>query len=313
MDPAQGARGAFAQQARCLFQRRRDAGQAGFQRARGNRQEADHVGDDQRAHGAHQEQARAAEYRGDRMVDPDERRQQADGQHRARHRVAQAGDARAGAARIEIGAFAHGAAGPGHDQSAQQGHNGGAERDDQRVAQAVDQLVRYATHQMQALVGFINQIGGRRNEPHHDGDPAQQGGDGGGQTAQAARLHRAHTLRIGVALALAAVALQHDQPDHDGQHRQRDLRSAGQVRPRYPGRIDRHRQRLHAQELGGADIVQRFQQCQADAHDDGRPRQGQGDAKEHCNASGAQCARGFQQAGRLRHEHHAGAQIDIWV
>ncbi|MNX89263.1 hypothetical protein D3C86_1212700 [compost metagenome] len=296
-----------------MFKRGRNARKTGFQRAGGNGQEADHVGTYQRGHGPHQEQPRSAKYLGDRRVDPHERRQQPDRQHGAGHRIAQAGNARAGAAGVESRAFTQGAPGPRHDQTAKQRDDGGAERHDQRVAQAVDQLLGHAAHQMQPLVGFHDQVQGRRHKAQHNGDPAQHGGDGGGRPVQPACLHRAHALRVGIALPLAAVAFQQDQPDHDGQHRQRNLRRARQIGPRDPGGVDRHRQRLHPQEFRGANVVQGFQQRQADAHHDGGAGQGQGHPAEDGDAAGAQRARGFQQAGRLRHEHDARAQVNVGV
>ena len=81
---------------------------------------------------------------------------------------------------------------------------------------------------MQALVGFHHQVQRRGDEAQQHGNPAQRRGDQRRRTAQAARLHRAHALGVGIALALASMPFQQDQADDDGQHGQRDLGRAGQ-------------------------------------------------------------------------------------
>ncbi len=106
---------------------------------------------------------------------------------------------------------------------------------------------------------------------------------------------------------------QQDQGGHDGKHGQSDLRRRGQVGTGDPGRIDRHGQRLHAQEFGCADIVQGFQQGQAQSDRDGGACQGQGDAPERRDAARAQRAGRLQHIGGLRHEHGARRQVDIGI
>ena len=100
---------------------------------------------------------------------------------------------------------------------------------------------------------------------------------------------------------------------HDRQHDQRELRRAGEVRLVDPGRIDRQRQRPHAEEFRGADVVERLHQRQARADRDGGARQRQGDPEEDPALPGAERARGIDQARRLHQEQRPRREIDVGV
>ncbi len=94
----QGRQRAFAQRARRGVEAGRDAVHAGLDRRQRDGEEADHVGERDGEQRAGEQQSRRDAERGahevvDAIVDAGERDQQADGEHRARHGIAERRDA----------------------------------------------------------------------------------------------------------------------------------------------------------------------------------------------------------------------------
>ena len=109
------------------------------------------------------------------------------------------------------------------------------------------------------------------------------------------------------------MALQPYQRNDDQQHGARNLRRTGQVRARDPCGVDRHRERVDAQKLRCADVVERFQQGQTQAHSQRRTRHRQGHAAERAPAAFAQHASRFHEVRGLRHEHGTRRHVDIGI
>jgi hypothetical protein len=173
--------------------------------------------------------------------------------------------------------------------------------------------MRNAAALAQPLGAFPDEVERGRDEADQHRQRGRGGRRPGRAAAKPARLHGAHALRRAEALVLPAVALEPHQRHHHEQHRAGDLRGARQVGARDPRRVDRHGERVHAEEFGGADVVERLQQRQAQAHGQRGPRERQRHAEERAAPALAQHARGFHQVRGLRHEHGARRQVDVGV
>ena len=311
MYAAQRAQTAFAQQARGLLQRRRDTGQSGLDAAHGHDQKANYASRDQHHAQTHQRQALGTKQAGQPGIQRQRRSQQTNRQHRARHGVTQGRQLR-WPARRRSRADA-GARGPGHDKTRSHRNHGHAQRQPQRVEQAGDQALGHARALHQTLAAFPGQIGRWRSKADQHRQAAGQRGQPGSAWGQAVRRYGPHALGRAKALATAALTLQPDQGHHGQQHGAGNLRGTGQIGARDPGGVDRHRERVHAQKLGRTDIVERLQQRQAQAHDQCRPRHGQGHAPKSPPAGFTQRACSFHQMCRLGHEHGPCRHIHIGV
>ena len=311
MHAAQRAAGVLAEQPRGLFDGRRNAGEAGFDGTDRHRQEADAAGQHQHHAGAHQRQAVLAEQGGDSGVEGQCRCQQPDREHRTRQGVAQRGGA--GLPARAVGRAARAARGPGDHQAGGHRDHGDAAGQGQRVDEACDQPLRQAGAAVEPLGCFPHQVQRRCGKADQHRQRGRCHGGPAGRAAQAPWLRGVHALRAAEALVPAAVAFQQHQRDHGKQHGAGDLRRAGEVGARDPGGIDRHRERVDAKEFGGADVVECFEQRQAQTHRQRRPCQRQRHAHEGPPAAFAQRARGLHQVRWLRHEHRAGRHVDIGV
>ena len=157
-------------------------------------------------------------------------------------------------------------------------------------------------------------MGGGPAHPHHAGRAAEDAGARlGGAGAAPARRPAGALGRRGEALAAPGETLDEDEEDDDGEHDEGELGRAGEVRLVDPGRIDRKRQRPDAEELRGADVVQRLHQGEAGADGDRRAGERQGDAEEDLAAPGAEGARRLDEADRLHQEEGAGREVDVRV
>ena len=166
---------------------------------------------------------------------------------------------------------------------------------------------------LQTLDAGPAQIQCRQQETEHHRHQPQTKREPGRATVQGLRLHRARTLPRGITLPAPAIALQRDQQHDDRQHPQRNLRCARQITARHPGRIDRHRQGLHAEELGRADVVEGFQQCQRHSDRDRRAGQRQRHPPQQRATRHPERTRRIQQTAGLGQEHRARGQVDIRI
>ena len=311
MHTAQRTQAAFTQQARSLLQRGWDTGQAGLYTAHGHDQKANHAGHDQHHALPHQRQALCAEQLSQPRIQRQCRRQQADGQHRARHGIAQCRNLRL-PARRRLRADA-GACGPCHDQACSHGNHRHPQGQPQSVEQAGDQSFRNPRALRKALGTFPAQISRRCCKTDQHGNAAKQRSQPGRASGQTVRLNRPHALGRTKALTASALALQPDQGHYSQQHGAGNLRRARQIGARNPGGVDRHGERVHAQEFRCTDVVERLQQRQAQAHDQRRPCHGQGHTPERAPARLAQRTGGFHQMRGLGHEHGPRRHIHIGV
>ena len=311
---AQHPRHALPQRPRGLVVAARDARQPRLDRSDRDRKEPRQIGIAQRQPRADQDQPRIdAEERAGRLPDPavEARRgdQDAQRQDRARHGIADRGravDKLHPPLRKDAG-------GIGDDQPAGQHRDRRQRRQHEAVARLGQQAVRQA-RELEALPCLDRQIQRGQQEAEEHRQEAQ--GQRGKARPPAQRLAREAAGALAadrIALPPARPAFQRDQRHHQQQHGQRDLRRARQVGSRDPGRVDRDRQRPHAQELGRADVVQRLHQGEADAHRDGGARQRQGHAAEDLPPAGAQGPGDLDQVRRLGHEHRPRRQVDVRV
>ncbi len=314
MHVPEGAGHGLAQAARCLVEGLRDAAEAGLDRTGGDRQEPGDIGVDQRRPGPDQQQpGRDTEPGGrrpvDHLVEGGDRDQDADRDHRARHGIAQGGQAlqrRRDPARPRPGRV-------GDDHAEQQHGDGRDRRQDHGVDRLRQQPIGDAV-EPEPLPRLDCEIQRRGSEADQDRNQAERQRREAGEGSEPVRREAARALRRGpVALPAAGPALDRHQGDHQDQHGQRDLRRTGQVRARHPGGVDRDGQRPDPEELGCADVVQRLHQRQADADRDGRPGQRQRHPPEHLAAPGPERARHLDQIGRLGQEHRPGGDVDIGV
>ncbi len=163
------------------------------------------------------------------------------------------------------------------------------------------------------LDGLIQQIQGWGHKAHQHGRYTQSNGDTGSGAFQPGRSNGFGTLITGIGLAAATITLDADQRRHQTEHGNSNLRGTRQIRARYPGGVNRHRQGLHAQKLGSTNIVQGFQQSQADTHCNRRAGHRQHDPEKYDTARFTHNAGSLQQAGRLCRKHGARAQVYIGV
>ena len=84
-----------------------------------------------------------------------------------------------------------------------------------------------------------------------------------------------------------------EQGEDEDQHHRRDLSRPAEISLREPCGVDSQRQCAHAEEAGGADVVDAFHQCQAYTNRDGRTGQRQRHAAEGAPGRLAQRARHF--------------------
>lgn len=188
-----------------------------------------------------------------------------------------------------------------------------ARADTVRVCPAARSRAGEALARAQAFERERQQVGGRRDEADHDRRQAQQGRQPSRCALEPARADRRRAAVSGVAKTPPAMAFDRDQDSDQRQGDQSDLGGSGQVGARHPGRVDGDSQGLDAQEFGSADVVQGFQQHEAQADGDGGPRQWQGHMPEGAPGSVAQQAGRFHQMSRLAGEHAAGGQVDVGI
>ena len=103
------------------------------------------------------------------------------------------------------------------------------------------------------------------------------------------------------------------QRQHQQQHQHGELRGAFEAAAVDPGRVDRRRQRSHAEILGDADVVDRFHQHQHDARRDRRPRDRQQHAEEHAGRARAKRTSHVADIAALHQEDDAAGEIDVGV
>ncbi len=299
---------------RRIIQRRGDPAEAGFDAARRHRQEANDVGVDQRGARPEQEESgRDAQHTGgggvDQPIHAGDHRQQADGQDRTGHGVAERRHAREGGR-------------PPASVKAYRIHDEHTARDRQRRR---DQRHRHGTQhlgddsrreagELQAGDGRVHEI--RQGDHEADGHGDGAGGQGGdaGPSAEPVRRQGPRLLRVvRVAPVPPRAALEDNEAHDDGEHRQGDLGGARQVGARDPGRVDRDGERAHAEELGGADVVERLHHREACPDGNRRTRKRERHAPEQGATAHAERARHVHQVRRLHQEHRARRQVDIRV
>ncbi len=307
-------RGAVAECRRGFVDRHRHASECRVGAAGGNGEEAHEIRVDESGAGTEQDQTSgdASHCLGrapDDRVDTRDHRQQSEGHDRAGRGVAQRGDGRHGccepAAREPRGVRDNDA-GSHRDRR-------GDERQHHGVTRLFDDGRRHA-RELHALRRGAHQIDRRREEADHDGQRAQGRCHECRRTAQTMRRERSWLLGVvGVSPLSPRAPLERRQRDDHGQHRQRDLCGAGQIRSCHPRRVDRHRERAHAEKLRRADVVERFHQRKAQPDGHGRTGERQRDAQKRLRATRTERARRIEQVGRLHQEHRARRQVDVRI
>ncbi len=154
------------------------------------------------------------------------------------------------------------------------------------------------------------QAGSTKAEQHR-----QRRGEGGGRPAPALEPSRRRDARRaageGEATVVAQRPLEPEQQRDGGQRRKGDLRRAAEVVPVQPRRIDRDSQRVYAQILAGADIVQRLQHHQRGARRHHRRERRQHGAPQRLQPRAAEAARRIMQRRPLHREGGAARDIDV--
>ena len=161
---------------------------------------------------------------------------------------------------------------------------------------------------------LVHQIRGGQEEAEEHRQRAGGGCGEGGASGQHDRGGRLRAAARHVEAPVApAVAFEPYETCNGKKHHAGDLRGAGQARAVEPGGEDRERQRAHAEILGGADVVERFEQRERQADRERGARERQRDVTRQHQPRGAERARDLEQRGALRLEHRARHEEDVRV
>ena len=164
------------------------------------------------------------------------------------------------------------------------------------------------------MEGEIHQGQRRHDEADDDRDQAYGEGDPAPDTAQPHAVGRARTARRHDEAALPpGGAFDPQQGEDEDQHHRRDLSCPAEISLREPCGIDTQRQCAHAEEAGGANVVDAFHQREAYTNGDGRPGQRQRHAAEGAPGRLAQRARHFHLHAWLADEARPRGEEDIGI
>ncbi len=114
-------------------------------------------------------------------------------------------------------------------------------------------------------------------------------------------------------VAAPALALDGEQYHDKNQHDHGDLRRTADVSHVQPDVVDAQRERVHREEVHGADVVQRFHERQRGPGGDGWARHGQGYPKEGRPGTTAQRSAGVQQAHGLLEKGSSAQQVNVGI
>ena len=312
MDSAQNACVAGAEHARGLVQTAGQARIAGLDRLQRHRREAHQIGIDQTQRGAGQQRADLAV--GPALLRPARGQQQADGDHRARHRVAQRDHAHARAQQRMRAQPAREGQQQRHAGSGQRGQAGQAQARPGPLAEALPRQAELAVQRLQRHQAQ-QQRHRQQEAQHHRQQAGRQRRPGRG----ALQLHRAG-LRAAARPPggreaqprLRAPLHPHQHAHHQQQHGG-ELRCGMAVAEGQPGLVDAGGEGVQAEIGADAIVGQRLHQRQRHAGGQRGPCHRQRHLGQPPPRAGAEQPRGLHQHRAALGQRGARQQVDIRV